>query len=715
MKTSIIILTYNKLEYTKQCIDSIRKYTQPESYEMIVVDNNSNDGTVEWLKEQCDIKTIYNKENYGFPKGCNQGIEVACGDNILLLNNDTIVTSNWLENLVTCLYSANEIGAVGPVTNSCSNYQAIKVDYVNVDTMQEFAIKYNISKSQLWEERLKLIGYCLLIRKAVVNEIGLLDERFSPGNFEDDDYSVRIRKAGYKLLLCKDTFIHHYGSTSFKENREKFNKLLTVNKCKFEEKWGFNPNYLSYIRNDIIDLINSPIDSHLNILEIGSNCGATLLKIKETYKNSKLYGIEENKNAADISNSFVEVKHYNTGKQTIDFPKHFFDYIIISEKLEQIMDPVSILKEASEYLNSKGRIICSLHNVSHYSVIKNLLNCEWSYQDRGILNKSNIRYFTLKEMENVFEEAGLSDLKIVHKVFPVADEDQKFIDALCILSNQKNMKQQYETYRYVISATKFISEISIKEVLNNIINNIDIDNMLIELLDIDIEKIIELVDREYDDRIRVLNILAISNFQHGLYDNIIPYLNKAFKIDRSDVDTLYNLAYILNVFGEKELSQKYLQMIDSKDEDVVKLSHNIGISATNLVNREKVLKDLLRRLENGVDFDESLNTLVNMVSSNTVSSDDIISSTDLNIIYKEKVLNIVAIAMFESGIYDIVIPLLSKAYTINSREIDTLYNFGYILYRFGEDDLALKYLYQIDEKDDEINSLIAKIQGEIHG
>ena len=98
--TSIIILTYNNLNYTKECLDSIKKYTKEGTYEIIIVDNNSTDGTVEYLKSQPDLKVIYNKENMGFPKGCNQGISLASNSNdILLLNNDTIVTNNWLDNL----------------------------------------------------------------------------------------------------------------------------------------------------------------------------------------------------------------------------------------------------------------------------------------------------------------------------------------------------------------------------------------------------------------------------------------------------------------------------------------------------------------------------------------------------------------------------------------------------------------------------------------
>ena len=69
--TSIIILTYNQIEYTKLCIESIRKFTPKNKYEIIIIDNNSSDGTVEWLKGQSDIKSVYNNKNLGFPKGCN--------------------------------------------------------------------------------------------------------------------------------------------------------------------------------------------------------------------------------------------------------------------------------------------------------------------------------------------------------------------------------------------------------------------------------------------------------------------------------------------------------------------------------------------------------------------------------------------------------------------------------------------------------------------
>ena len=240
--TSIIVITYNKLEYNKLCIESIRQYTQPDSYEIIVIDNHSTDGTVEWLQGQHDIKIILNSENAGFPAGCNQGIKAAKGNSILVLNNDTIVTPNWLTNLIKCLDSSSEIGAVGAVTNSCSNFQSLPCEYACVEEMIRFATQVNISNPELWEDRARLVGYCLLIKIEVINKIGLLDEAFSPGNYEDDDFCMRIRKAGYRLVLCRDTFIHHFGSVSFGKQTNQLNNLLETNRQKFIEKWGLPPH-----------------------------------------------------------------------------------------------------------------------------------------------------------------------------------------------------------------------------------------------------------------------------------------------------------------------------------------------------------------------------------------------------------------------------------------------------------------------------------------
>ncbi len=252
-KTSIVILNYNTIDFIQACVESIRAFTQEGHYEIIIVDNGSTDGSVEWLQEQADLKCIFNEENAGFPKGCNQGMSIATGTEIMLLNSDVIVTPRWHEQMIKALYSSEEVGAVSCVTSACSNFQQIPVPYktMDIDVLLDFAEKYNRSNPSLWTMHFTLVGFCLMFRRSIYDEIGDLDERFSPGNYEDDDYCFRIMKAGYKLILCRDTFIHHYGNGTFvkkrtpeeeKRHTEKFNALLRRNFAYFQEKWHLRDN-----------------------------------------------------------------------------------------------------------------------------------------------------------------------------------------------------------------------------------------------------------------------------------------------------------------------------------------------------------------------------------------------------------------------------------------------------------------------------------------
>ena len=320
-KTSIIIVTYNNLEYTKNCLDNIKKYTDPSSYEIIVIDNNSTDETRKYLKKRKDIKVIFNDSNLGFPKACNQGIKQKEKDNdVLLLNNDTIVTTNWLNNLKTCLYSKDDIGAAGAVCNQNENRQGVDFSYDDLEKMQQFALENNISNPARWEEKIFLIGFCLLIKKEVIDNLKTLDEAYSPGYIEDNDLSLRIVKLDYKLMLCHDCFIHHFLGTAFRKDLTKFYKILNKNREYFYHKWKFNTFSFDEIKTASFPLIEKPT----KILELNAGIGVTILELKYKYKNIIIEGVEEDSNKRDIS------KHITTIYKNInDAKEYFYDYILI--------------------------------------------------------------------------------------------------------------------------------------------------------------------------------------------------------------------------------------------------------------------------------------------------------------------------------------------------------------------------------------------------
>lgn len=249
--TSIVIPTYNKAEYLRMCIDSIEAHT-PEPHEIIVVDNASTDDTVRMLKRfRGKVRVRVMAENRGFAGAVNAGLMMAKGSTVLLLNNDTLVTPRWLSGLLACLHSDERIGMVGPVTNYIGGPQQIAVPYADAAGMPAFAAAYNRTDPARWTDTDRLVGFCLLFRRELLERTGYFDEGFRIGNYEDDDYCLRVRLQGKRLVMASDTFIHHFGSVSMKALGDKFLEVEERNKAFYFGKWGDPAGLSSAVREPV--------------------------------------------------------------------------------------------------------------------------------------------------------------------------------------------------------------------------------------------------------------------------------------------------------------------------------------------------------------------------------------------------------------------------------------------------------------------------------
>jgi GT2 family glycosyltransferase len=242
---SIVILTRNALDYTKLCIDSIRKHT-PEHMELIFIDNGSTDGTVPYLQTIANSKLIRNDYNKGFSVGCNQGMAEAAGEYIILLNNDTVVTAGWLTRLLGWLKQDPSIGIVGPCTNFAYSAQMVHpVPYQSMEEMELFAkvLMNHYEGKGIVAER--LIGFCMAFHRNLIETIGGLDEQFFPGCYEDDDFCLRTRISGKRLWVAKDVYVHHHGNISFHVNGEDIHgSVMWDNRSRFWHKWAIPDPYL---------------------------------------------------------------------------------------------------------------------------------------------------------------------------------------------------------------------------------------------------------------------------------------------------------------------------------------------------------------------------------------------------------------------------------------------------------------------------------------
>lgn len=240
---SIILLSYNHADMTIRCLESIRLRSFYPSLEIIVVDNASEKKErikIEAYCKKLNLHFVPNKKNEGFARGNNIGMNIAQGKYFILLNNDTVVTSGWVERLVFHSLQGN-VGLVGPVTNNTGNEMLIALPY-NKDSlsgMEEEALWYTASHWGMENEWKVLAAFCWLLPRHVCKKIGGLDEHYGQALFEDDDYCVRVKRQGYRLIGADDVFIHHEGSKSLDEIRKaEYTRLFERNKAYFEQKWN---------------------------------------------------------------------------------------------------------------------------------------------------------------------------------------------------------------------------------------------------------------------------------------------------------------------------------------------------------------------------------------------------------------------------------------------------------------------------------------------
>ena len=242
----IIIPYWNQIDLTKQCVQSIFSYTKVP-YKLTLIDNSSEvfDQDLQEMKTS-GVRFIHNWENLGFVKAVNQGLKKSKAPFICFMNNDMVVTESWLERMIVHFEEHPEVGAVGP----CSNWvmwkqKALLSNDTGKLTPEEInkaaQEDYEKHEGQLIDTTL-LIGICFFMRREVFKQVGFLDEIYGIGCSDDLDYSIRVRKAGWKLGVARDVFVYHYGHRTFedlkKDPKFDFDKQLAGNDAILRKKWG---------------------------------------------------------------------------------------------------------------------------------------------------------------------------------------------------------------------------------------------------------------------------------------------------------------------------------------------------------------------------------------------------------------------------------------------------------------------------------------------
>ena len=441
--TSIVILSYNTKKNIIGCLDTIWKTVPLDRCQVIVIDNASTDDSVEYLRTLDWITLVEKDKSSGFSDAYNDGIEKAEKDNdIYLLSPDMMISENSLFWLKMGLYENDDIASAGSEV----------VDKEDTGNFVSEASKNNIPMELPYSYRTDIIGSSVMLKRTVLDEVGLLDGELDTENRAYIELGLRFLKAGKLNLTCKNSNVfqpENISDQNYDSSYDKSDESLVT-------KLGVDIRKYHKYRTDLVEEIKSERNTKLHILEVGCGAGATASLIKSQYPYAEYKGIERNDKAAMYARAFGDVI---TGDiETVEFEKEFneyFDYVLLGDVLQYTHDPAGVIRKLSVCLKKSGSMIISVPNIRNWSVIIPLLNDDrFEYSDDGIINSSCIKFFTENEMARLISGNGFSIKNIKTEISEEpSDVERRYLESLAELSGQNDIND-FLVSEYVFTIEK---------------------------------------------------------------------------------------------------------------------------------------------------------------------------------------------------------------------------------------------------------------------
>jgi GT2 family glycosyltransferase len=252
LQVDIVVLTWNHIEITKKFFDSLLFNTSLK-IKIIVVDNGSIDGTRKYLGELKErladkLEVVLNQENRGFVRGVNQGLAVSTAPYVCLANNDLIFTNGWLDEMVGLFESNKSIGILNPNSNNLGTHIMEK------GSVESLAIELKNRYGGVFAEMPFCIGFCMVMRREIIDKSKGLSEDYIPMFFEDSDISMKAKEMGYLIGVAKGAYVWHKEHGSFREGSESA-QIFKKSRITFEKKWGKTLR-IALVEDSYKDLLN---------------------------------------------------------------------------------------------------------------------------------------------------------------------------------------------------------------------------------------------------------------------------------------------------------------------------------------------------------------------------------------------------------------------------------------------------------------------------
>ena len=511
-EVDIIVPIYNAYEYTEECIKSIIKNTDLNINTLVLINDKSPDEKIlPMLKkyqkdnEGANIVVLDNEQNMGFVKTVNKGMQYSEND-VILLNSDTEVTKKWIEKIQVCAYSNEYIATVTPLTNNgtiCSipNF-GIDNELPQNMTLEEYAEMIEKTSKNRYPELTTGNGFCMYIKRKVINELGLFDEEtFGKGYGEENDFCYRALDNGYINVLCDNTFIYHKGTQSFKKENmtasraalidEHMNLLRKKHPIYVQKTDNFiannplrdiqenvNLNILLYNKKKILYLVNEWEENmemtggtslHIKDIIQSNNknniASFVLAPYKEDLSKFKLY-LYTDKYAKEIANYKTDINCYgqiiytnNSYKEMLEnlFDSFNFDILHVHHFLFQTFDAIDIAKQKNVYS------IITLHDLYMKCPSINMVYrdkyCEYD-ENKDCSKCLNSRYGVNSDILSNWQETCKNVLKKFDKIIVPSENTKKIFENIykdieievvehgveIITTNKKQKKTDKETF-----------------------------------------------------------------------------------------------------------------------------------------------------------------------------------------------------------------------------------------------------------------------------
>lgn len=446
-KITVIIPSWNEGETLKRCVETIRE-NNPE-VQLIVANNGSTDGTQDWLEQQ-QLDSIYFDEGVQtIGKVFNTVLDnFAVEEKVVFIWSQVLVGRYTLQEMVDTMNSGDEVGVVGCCSNKKPYEQNIEV--ISYEEMLELE-KEGKRKAKRRRDCSVLgnVGLCFGMKRDVLEQLGRFDENLSYTDVMVD-YQLRAIKENYKNMVSSNACSFEVEGNE--ENAYWINCLRHAERDILRNKW--NMNYFMLSANYKFNfLIHRMEEESFSVLEVGCDMGANLLGIKNQYPNCRIYGLEINKTAAELGSHIADIRYGNIEEENVDFGEKF-DYIIFGDVLEHLHNPHQTVRYCKELLKENGRIIASIPNVMHISVMNQLLRGEFRYTDIGLLDKTHIHLFTQKEIVRMFAQENYEIEEMQGVIYELEEEEEKLLGKLMQISGEYVTEQMYKTYQYSVVARK---------------------------------------------------------------------------------------------------------------------------------------------------------------------------------------------------------------------------------------------------------------------